>query len=93
MVGHKYPKKALHLHSVLLVSIINCIWRAERFKEARSTTIHQPSSRDVCTSAITNYYIGSGPGPKCEQAVVKAEVKFSYFLRPCITCSCCWSLL
>ena len=49
-------------------------------RKHEATTVHMPASRAVCTSASLRDYISSGPGPRRDQAVVKAEVKFSYFI-------------
>ena len=49
-------------------------------RKHEATTIHMSASRAVCTSGSLRDYIGSGPGPRRDQAVVKAEVKFSYFI-------------
>ena len=45
-----------------------------------ATTLHTSASKDVRTSTSIRDFIGSGPGPRRDQAVVKAEVKFSYFI-------------
>ena len=45
-----------------------------------ATTLHTSASTAVHTSTSLRNYVSSVPDPRRDQAVVKAEVKFSYFI-------------
>ena len=45
-----------------------------------ATTLHTSARRAVRSSASLRDFVSVGPGPRRDQAVVKAEVKFSYFI-------------
>lgn len=44
------------------------------------TNLHRASSKSINTSSSLATFFSSKPGPKREQAVVEAEVKFAYFI-------------
>ena len=46
----------------------------------KATALHTSASTAVRTSASPRDYVSLGPGPRRDHAVVKAEVKFSYFI-------------
>ena len=58
----------------------------ERLRKHKPTALHIPTSRDVQTSTSTKGFIGSGPGPRFDPAVMKAVVKFSYISMRTQTC-------
>ena len=45
-----------------------------------ATTLHTSARTAVRSSASLRDFVSVGPGPRRDQAVVKAEVKFSYFI-------------
>ena len=49
-------------------------------KKHELTSVHQAASVSVRSTRSLTSYFSNTPGPKREQAVVEAEVKFSYFI-------------
>jgi hypothetical protein len=49
-------------------------------KKHELTSVHQAASASVTSTHSLTSYFSNTPGPKREQAVVEAEVKFSYFI-------------
>ena len=49
-------------------------------KKHELTSVHQAASVSMRSTRSLTSYFSNTPGPKREQAVVEAEVKFSYFI-------------
>ena len=79
--GQSYLKKARHLHSVLCSRDVSVAYGGMKdLKKHELTSVHQSASRSVKSASALTAYFSNLPGPKREQAVVEAEVKFGYFI-------------
>ena len=75
MTGQEYLEKALHLHFLAFASEI---YGGQKDVRYEATTLHMSAGTAVSTS--TTLRLELGPCPRREQAVVKTEMKFSYFI-------------